>query len=187
MKENKVLIHCCCAICSAYPIQLLKELGYDPVAFFYNPNIYPSAEFQKRLDAQKTLCDESDCELIVEDYSPAIYNEIMEGYENGKEGGPRCTRCFELRLLRTVQKADELGIDNFTTSIPISPHKNFQLISGIGKKFSNYFNIPYLDIDFKKKDGLLKTNKIAKGLNLYRQNYCGCSVSQERLKVKDGM
>lgn len=187
MSENKVLIHCCCAICSAYPIKLLKDMGYEPVAYFYNPNIFPSSEFEKRLEAQKTLCDEAGCELIVEDYSPELYNEIMEGYENDREGGPRCSRCFELRLLRSIQKADELGFENYTTSIPISPHKNFQLISAIGKKFSGYFNINYLDIDFKKKDGLLKTNKIAKELDLYRQNYCGCSVSQERLKVNDGM
>lgn len=182
LKENKVLIHCCCAICSAYPIKLLKELGYNPIAYFYNPNIYPSLEFQKRLDAQKKLCKSLECELIEEEYLPEFYDEIMQGYENDKEGGERCTRCFELRLLKTVQKANELGIKNYTTSIPISPHKNYNLISTIGEKFSKYYNINYLAIDFKKKDGLLKSNKIANDLKLYRQNYCGCSVSAKRLE-----
>ncbi len=112
LKENKVLIHCCCAICSAYPINMLKDLGYNPVAYFFNPNIYPAIEFQKRLEAQRRLCDTADCELIVEEYVPEVYNEIVVGYENEPEGGKRCIKCFELRLLKTAQKTAELSIKN---------------------------------------------------------------------------
>lgn len=175
--NKKVLIHSCCAICSGQPINHLRELGYEPLVYFFNPNIYPELEYQKRLDAQKKLCKDLDCELIVENYIPELYNEVMVGYENHNEGSERCKKCFELRLLRTVQKAKELEIKYYTTSISISPHKNFSVIKEIGKIFSDYFNIQFLDIDFRKKDGLLKTNKIANSLKLYRQNYCGCQVS----------
>jgi len=183
MKEQskKVLIHTCCAICSGHPIKFLQESGYEPVAYFFNPNIHPRSEYDKRLEAQKTLCEKLNCKLIVEDYENNIYNELMTGYEDHKEGSERCKRCFEFRLLKSIQKADELGIENYTTSISISPHKNFEVLTNVGQKFSKYFKVKYLDIDFKKKDGFLKTTKIAKELELYRQNYCGCEMSMQRL------
>jgi len=183
LKENspkipqKVLLHGCCAICSGYPIEHLKELGYEPVVYFFNPNIFPEIEYIKRLEAQKILCDRLCCELIVEEYVPDAFNKIAVGLENEPEKGKRCNVCFELRLLKTAQKACSLGIENFATSITISPHKNFELISKLGKTISREYDINYLDIDFKKKDGFLKSNNLAKSFVLYRQNYCGCEYS----------
>lgn len=159
----------------------LKELGYEPVAYFFNPNLHPSSEYDKRLEAQQKLCKSLDCELIVEDYVPELYNEIMIGFENHTEGSERCKKCFELRLFKSAQKAKELGIGNFTTSITISPHKNFKWIKEIGESFSKVLDIEFLGIDFKKQDGFLKTNKLSKELGLYRQNYCGCEMSMRRL------
>lgn len=188
VKENsKVLLHCCCGICSGHPITYLKDLGYEPIAFFFNPNIQPESEYQKRLEAQKKICKELDCELIVDDYLPELYNEVTIGYENEPEKGKRCQRCFELRLLRTIQKAQDLGIEKYTTTITVSPHKDFDTITKIGKNLSNHFKIDYLELDFKKQDGFLKTNKIAKELNLYRQNYCGCVYSIKNKKDANGV
>jgi predicted adenine nucleotide alpha hydrolase (AANH) superfamily ATPase len=175
--KQDVLLHACCAICSAYPIELLKELGYEPSVYFFNPNIFPEAEYHKRLDAQKSLCDKLACSLIVEEYVPNEYKNVAVGLENEPEKGKRCEKCFELRLLKTAKKAKELGIENFATSITISPHKNFELISKLGKTISQEYDINYLDIDFKKKDGFLKSNNMAKDFKLYRQNYCGCEYS----------
>lgn len=180
MKTNdkkNVLLHSCCAICSGYAIKHLRELGYEPISYFYNPNIYPSAEHDKRLEAHKRLCDALSCELVIEDYAPDLYNEIMVGYENHAEGSERCTKCFELRLLRTVQKANELKISKYTTTISISPHKNFNTLKQVAESFSQYYDTEFLAIDFKKQDGFLKSNLIAKSLDLYRQNYCGCENS----------
>ena len=115
--------------------------------------------------------------MIVEDYETKYFDIISFGLEDEPEGGERCNKCFELRLLKTFEKASELQIKNVTTSIVISPHKNFKRISDIGKNISQKYGINYLDIDFKKKDGFLKSNNIAKKLNLYRQNYCGCKYS----------
>lgn len=187
MKENSssnktVLLHSCCAICSGYPIQYLRELGYEPVSYFFNPNIYPIEEHSKRLEAHKKLCESMNCKLIIEEYIPEIYDEAMEGFENHSEGSERCKRCFELRLLKTVQKAKELGIDKYTTTISISPHKNFNVIKEVGEFFSGYFNVDFLAIDFKKQDGFLLSNLIAKSMDLYRQDYCGCLVSLQRNK-----
>ena len=180
--NNKILLHACCAICSAHPIQLLKEQGYEPIVYFYNPNIQPLEEYSRRLQAQEELCKKLACELIIETYETEVYNEIMVGYEHHGEGSERCSKCFELRLRKSAQKAQELNINKYTTSISISPHKDFNKIRSIGEFFSNKFKVEFMPFDFKKQDGFLKTNTIAKELNLYRQNYCGCEMSRKRLE-----
>ncbi len=177
MKNNKILLHACCGICSAYPIVNLRELGYEPVVYFFNPNIYPDTEYQKRLEMEKILCDYHACELIEGDYDQQFYFDAVKGLENEPERGKRCNVCFELRLEQTAKKAFEIGIHTFTTSIVISPHKNFNLLSEIGAKIAKKYDLEYFAVDFKKKDGFLKTNKISRELNLYRQNYCGCKFS----------
>ena len=172
--ENKILLHACCAICSGYPIAFLKEMGYSPVVYFYNPNLDTFEEFNKRLEAQKIVCDYHSVELIIEPYCAQEYLDYVKGLEQEPERGLRCNRCIELRLLKTFQKAKDLGIKEFTTSLVISPHKNFTKISELGKNISEN----YLAVDFKKKDGFLKTNNLSKELGLYRQNYCGCKFAK---------
>lgn len=171
-KNNKILIHACCGICSGYPIALLKEIGYIPVVYFCNPNIDSIEEFNRRLKAQKTVCSYHNVDMIVEEYNHKVFLEVSKGLENEPEKGTRCDKCIELRLAYTVKKAKELGIKNFTTSLVISPHKNYEKISSIGKLLAD--GIEYIAIDFKKKDGFLKTNNLSKELGIYRQNYCGC-------------
>lgn len=179
MKENnKVLLHVCCGICSAYPIEYLKQSGYIPIVYFFNPNIQPEEEYIKRLEAEKKLCQHLDVELIEEEYIPKMFDIVAFGLEDEPECGKRCKKCFELRLYKTSQKARKLGINNFTTSIAISPHKDYNLISLLGEKIAEKYDLNYLDIDFKKKDGFLKSNNLARELDLYRQNYCGCLYSK---------
>ncbi len=175
--KNKILLHACCAICSGYPISLLKDMGYSPVVYFCNPNLDTREEFERRLEAQKTVCAYHEVELIVEEYNPQEYLDYVLGLENEPERGKRCDKCIELRLKKTAEKAKELGIKEFTTSLVISPHKNFEKISALGKTLSEN----YLAIPFRKKDGFLKTNILAKDLGLYRQNYCGCKFRPQIL------
>lgn len=174
---NKILLHACCAICSAHPINELKNSGYEVVVYFYNPNIFPAEEYQKRLEAERTLCRHFGVELIEEEYRPEEFFEYVRGFETCPEKGARCNLCFRLRLEKSAQKARALGIDTFTTSIVISPHKNFATLTKIGEEIAQAADLNYLAIDFKKKDGFLKTNRISRELGLYRQNYCGCRFS----------
>ena len=174
-QNNKVLLHACCAVCSGYPISLLKEMGYEPVVYFCNPNLDTEEEFKKRLDAQKTVCNHFGVELIVEPYDPQEYLGFVEGFENEPERGKRCDKCIELRLQKTALKAQELDIKQFTTSLVISPYKNYEKIRSLGKAISQ----DYLAIPFRKNDGFLKTNKLSYELNLYRQNYCGCKFAKK--------
>ena len=180
--ENKILIHACCGICSGYPISLLKEMGYSPVVYFCNPNLDTEEEFNKRLDAQKIVCMYHWVDLVIEDYKHEEYLETVKGLENEPERGKRCVECIRLRLRQTAEKAKELDINKFTTSLPISPHKNFEIISKIGKELAG--DLEFIAIDFKKKDGFLRTNQLSKELGIYRQNYCGCEFAKSHLNNK---
>ena len=172
--KNKILLHACCGICSGYPISLLKEMGYEPVVYFCNPNLDSKEEFDKRLDAQKLVCNYHQVELIIEDYNHEEYLNYVKGFEHEPERGKRCNKCIELRLQKTYEKTLELGIKNFTTSLVISPYKDFEKISKLGKELSE----GYIAIPFRKKDGFLKTNSLSKELGIYRQNYCGCEFAK---------
>ena len=176
--NNKIVIHACCGICSGYPISYLKDMGYDVVVYFYNPNIYPEEEYIKRLEAQKKICEHFQVKLVIEIYEPEKYFEYVKGFENEPERGLRCDKCFEMRLKKTAEYAKSINADGFTTSLVISPHKNFAKISDIGERIAKSSGIKYLAIDFKKKDGFLKTNRLSKELEIYRQNYCGCKFSK---------
>jgi len=182
LNENKILIHACCGICSGYPIALLKEMGYEPVVYFCNPNLDTKEEFERRLAAQKTVCEYHKVDLVTEEYNHQVFLEAAQGLENEPEKGKRCDKCIELRLRMAAGKARELGINKFTTSLVISPHKNFDKITKIGLSVSDKdgcLPLEYLPLDFKKKDGFLKTNKLSKELGIYRQNYCGCEFSKQ--------
>lgn len=178
-KNNKILLHACCGICSGYPISWLKEQGYEVVVYFCNPNLDSEEEFQKRLSAQQTVCKNFGVELIVEKYNHDEYLQFIKGLEDEPERGKRCDKCIELRLTYASNKAKELGLDLFTTSLVISPHKNFEKISEIGSKAAKLNDIQYLAKNFKKQDGFLKTNAISKELGIYRQNYCGCEFAKQ--------
>lgn len=178
--ENKILIHACCGICSGYPIALLQEMGYTPIVYFCNPNLDTKEEFECRLEAQKIICMYHWVDLIIEEYNHDEFLYYVKGLEQEPERGIRCDKCIELRLKNAAKKAKELGIKVFTTSLVISPHKNFERISQIGLDIAEeYSDLKYLTIDFKKKDGFLKTNKLSKKLGIYRQNYCGCEFAKK--------
>jgi predicted adenine nucleotide alpha hydrolase (AANH) superfamily ATPase len=172
--ENKILLHACCAICSAHPISLLKDLGYEVVVYFCNPNLDSEEEFQRRLEAQKKLCKHYNVELIIDEYNPQEYLDFVKGLENEPEKGMRCDKCIELRLTKTAKKAVHLGINEISSSLIISPHKNLNKIICIGRDIAKSFNLKYSEINYRKQDGFLKTNLITKDLGLYRQSYCGC-------------
>lgn len=175
--KKKILLHACCGICSGYPISLLKDMGYCVVVYYYNPNIYPDSEYEKRLESERVLCKHFGCELIEGAYEHKLYDEYVKGLETEPEKGARCNKCFELRLEKTAQKALELGIEEFTTSIVISPHKNYEKISQIGEQIATKYDLKYKPFNFRKQDGFLKTNEISKSINLYRQKYCGCKFA----------
>lgn len=175
--KNKILLHACCATCCGYPLHKLFDLGFEPVIYFYNPNISPEAEYLKRLNELKLYLDKKNIEYIEDKYEPEFWAEYIKGLEQEPEKGKRCEKCFELRLLKTAKKTKELNLESFTTTLTVSPHKNSDMIFEIANKIARDENIKFLELNFKKENGFLKTMQIAKEENFYRQNYCGCEYS----------
>lgn len=170
-----VLLHICCGICSSWAIEKLKLDGFLATGFFYNPNIQPEEEYLKRLAAVRDVANLQGIELLSGEYDPQCWLKEVQGLEQEPEGGKRCSVCFELRLQETLRKARELGIKHFTTTLSISPHKNFETINFIGRALCPDGFLPY---NFKKEAGFQKSNNFCREHNLYRQNYCGCLFSR---------
>lgn len=173
---EKILLHACCAVCMAYPVEILKE-NYEPVVFFCNPNIYPEEEYLRRRDELIRYCDEIGCKYIIDDYEPEKWRAYINGLEKEPEKGKRCDKCFQYRLEKSAQKTKELGIKLFTTTLSVSPHKVSKNIFYAGESAANIYGLEFLSQDFKKQNGFLKTMEIAKKNNFYRQDYCGCEYS----------
>ena len=176
--SEKILLHACCAVCAGYPLQLLSSQGYTPVVCFYNPNIHPKEEYDRRLKELISYCGKKNFELIIEEDDTKVWFECVKGLENEPERGKRCIKCFEMRMTKTAEKALELGINKFSTTLMISPHKIRKDIVEAGKNAANKYNLDFVDTDFRKQNGNLKTMAIAKEENFYRQNYCGCIYSR---------
>ncbi|MEE1281988.1 MAG: epoxyqueuosine reductase QueH [Acutalibacteraceae bacterium] len=179
-----LLLHSCCAPCSSYVIEYLSKY-FKITVFYYNPNISPDNEYRYRADEQKRLIEsmslENPVEFLEGEYNPADFFEVSKGLEDAPEGGARCAKCFNLRLSKTAETAQQGNYDYFTTTLTISPLKNSQLINNIGKELSNKYKVSYLLSDFKKKNGYKRSIVLSKEYNLYRQNYCGCIFSKNQV------
>ena len=176
----KLLLHSCCGPCST---AVLEELAkYFSVSIvYYNPNIYPFEEYRKRLENQIKVINEmpftNKVDLIECEYDHNEFLKKVRGFEDEKEGGARCSLCFELRLEYTANEAKKRDYDFFTTTLSVSPHKNSAVLNILGEKVAKEYGVHFLYGDFKKAEGYKRSVMLAKELDLYRQNYCGCEFS----------
>ncbi|SFA69631.1 hypothetical protein SAMN05216249_10179 [Acetitomaculum ruminis DSM 5522] len=187
-KEGKIpslLLHSCCAPCSSYCLEYLNPY-FKIKDFFYNPNISPKEEYEKRVRELKRLTNEmplkNPVEIIEGKYDPDSFFTMAKGMENLPEKGARCYKCYELRLRESAKMAARLKTDYFTTTLSISPHKNAKWLNEIGEELAKQYGVKYLPSDFKKKNGYKRSIELSKEYNLYRQDYCGCIFSK---KAKD--
>jgi len=183
-KEGRVpalFLHSCCAPCSSYVFEYLSEY-FDITDFYYNPNIYPPEEYEKRVREIKRLIEEQphkhEVAFVEGKYDPERFFEIAKGLEKCPEGGERCAKCFELRLRETAKEAKERGFDLVTTSLTISPLKNAALLNEIGERVCREEGVTWLPSDFKKRGGYQRSIELSKEYGLYRQDYCGCVFSK---------
>ncbi len=186
-KGTTLLLHTCCAPCSSTVIANLSKY-FTITIFYYNPNIEPEEEYEKRKEEQKRFIKEYPSMYPISfldcDYEPEKFHQIAKGYEEEKERGARCPRCFRLRLEKTAQMAKEKGFQYFGTSLTVSPYKNALQINEIGKVLEQEYHIPFLYSDFKKENGYQKSIELSKEYHLYRQDYCGCVYSKKEKNLK---
>ena len=182
----RLLLHCCCAPCSSYVLEYLSRF-FEITCLFYNPNISPAEEYEKRAEELRRLISEQPHDIpvsiIVEKYNPEEFFAAVKGFEQVKEGGERCFRCYRLRLEMAAKYAREYNFDYFCSTLSISPLKNAAKLNEIGAELSEIYKIPHLPNDFKKKGGYLRSIELSAEFALYRQNYCGCVFSKNEREV----
>lgn len=177
----KLLLHICCANCGIVPIEILKD-KFELTLFWYNPNIWPQEEYEKRLSNVKQLTEIYHLSLIVGEFEIQKWFELTRGLENEPEGGRRCEICFRMRLEKTVQLARDLiskkkPVDYFTTTLGISRYKNTDLINQIGQELAEKYGIKFYQFEIDKNKVFQHELKLSKKYNFYRQKYCGCLYS----------
>jgi len=185
-----VLLHACCGPCASACEPRLREEGHKVVLFFSNSNIDTREEFDRRLEALRQLAEADGVEVVADEYDHGDWLEqVASGYESEPEKGARCARCFRFSLMRAARYAAANGLEAFTTSLTVSPHKVSPMVFAAGKDAAWAVSVApcgggaaaapaFLEVDFKKADGFLRSLRRSAELGLYRQDYCGCEFSR---------
>lgn len=188
-RRPSLLLHACCGPCSTSCVERLCT-EYNITVYYYNPNITDREEYYLRRDTLLQFIsafnddhrEECHVEYLEGVYDPDRWLDRCAPLKDEPEGGARCEVCFALRLAETARKAGELGIDYFTTTMSVSPHKNYDRIRTLGLSLEEETSSRFLDIDFKKKNGFGRSVELSRQYGLYRQNFCGCEFARAAMK-----
>jgi predicted adenine nucleotide alpha hydrolase (AANH) superfamily ATPase len=176
-----MLLHACCGPCACYTTERLLAEGVTPTLFFYNPNIHPYREYQRRLEGLRQLAVLRELPVVVE---PGYELEsFLAQIVSEPEFGKRCATCYRIRLAKTAAKAKELGCDRFSSTLLISPYQNRELLCEIGRQLAQEHGLTFVDEDFRP--GFWKSQAQAREYGLYRQGYCGCIYSEKDRYYKE--
>jgi predicted adenine nucleotide alpha hydrolase (AANH) superfamily ATPase len=174
-----ILVHLCCGPCASYPVPALLEQGHQVRGLFYNPNIHPFQEHERRQAGVTQLAESLGIEVI----DLAEYDIEKYFQETAFRESQRCRICYYLRLKRTAQIARRGNFEAFTTTLLVSPFQKHELIREIGEQVGEQLGIPFCYQDFRP--GYRETVSRSKAMGLYRQQYCGCLFSErERFKPR---
>ena len=178
---GNLLLLSCCAPCSAGVIKKLAEEGKPFSVLFFNPNIAPAEDYLCRLKANKKVCEHFGINFIE---IPPDHNtwlkDVAQGFEQEPERGARCKRCFLYRLKKTAKYAKENGFTEFSSVLGISRYKDLESVNAAAEIVQKEFDIVYDFNNWRKNSGEQEGIKLAKSLNLYIQNYCGCEFSKRK-------
>ena len=178
----KLLLHMCCGPCSCYPVKVLREKGIEPVGYFFNPNIHPYQEWERRLKTAKEFAEKVNMEFHAEEHY--MLRDFLrkalpaEAAENG-----RCRMCYTWRLEETARFAAEHGFDAFTSTLFYSIYQQHELMKETSEFFAKKYGISFYYEDFRA--GWQEGIDISHELELYRQPYCGCIFSEEERYSKE--
>lgn len=187
-KKEKLLLHICCGPDATVPIMDLKK-EYDVVCFWYDPNIQPKPEHDKRVEAFKKVCEIEWVEYIIWEYDVWNFFKKIEWLEHTPEKWDKCTACYDMRLERSALEARKLWIQYWTSTLNTSPHKDLDKMFNLWEKWSIQETIDpktkeslqdkleFFKIAFRKNKWFERSVEYTKKHDIYRQNYCGCIYS----------
>lgn len=177
----RVLLHICCAPCTIYILNRLRQSSYEVEGLFYNPNIHPVSEYINRKDSVLRICESSDFNVhFFRDLLPEDFFRKVSFHEQEQ----RCHLCWHLRLGETAEYAVKNGFDAFTTTLLISPYQDHARIRQIGEEISEKYSVAFIYEDFRK--GFKESHAISRDMGLYHQKYCGCIYSERERYMSKG-
>ncbi len=175
--DANVLIHACCGPCLEWPLQQMLAENILPVIYFYNPNIHPAVENQRRLENLERVATTKQLPCISD---PLCDPDPWTNYSS--EAGSRCDMCYRVRMTAAAKKTKELGLSSFTTTLLVSPYQDHEAIIAAGQEAGRQFGVEFLARDFRP--GFREGQRMAREDGLYRQKYCGCLISLEKSNFK---
>lgn len=176
----KILLLSCCAPCSCAVIEKLARDNTDVTVLFYNPNIHPEQEYEKRRRENEDFCTRQGVPFVSLEYAPERWHETVKGLENEPERGKRCSACFLMRLRRTAAYAKENGFDIITSVLGISRYKDFDQVTAAGQQAAQEYGIKYDDTNWRRGGLEQERQKLVRETGMYAQDYCGCLYSKRK-------
>ena len=191
---EKILLHMCCGPCSCYTVKKLREENFEPVGYFFNPNIHPYQEWRKRLRAAREFAEKVGMKFFhvnhygLRDFlekTSSVAGKISDAdtFQNADGFHARCKICYAWRLSETAKFAAENNFEIFTSTLFYSIHQNHELMKKIAETFAKQFGVKFYYEDFRI--GWQEGIDLSLQLELYRQNYCGCIFSEEERFSKE--
>ena len=171
----KLLLHICCGPCSFYPLTVLKHKDITPVGYFFNPNIHPFREYERRVDALRTVAAKFHLPVIWDSRGYDI-EHWFQAIGKHREHGLRCPACYRVRLEAAASRAAETGMEAFTTTLLYSRYQRHDVIAETGRSLGKQYGVEFWYHDFRK--GWQQGIDMAVEAGIYRQPYCGCLFSE---------
>lgn len=171
---RRILLHICCAPCSTYTARRLRELAFDVTGFWYNPNVHPFSEHERRRQTLLQYAREVELPVIWEPGFEMV--DFLRRVHGQETFGTRCAICYRMRLERTAQAASREGFEAFTTTLLISPYQDQAAIRGIGEEMAARYGVAFYFENFRR--GWAEHFGLTRQHELYSQKYCGCVYSE---------
>jgi len=178
--KQPLLLHVCCAVCAGDILQSLVASDIKTTLFFFNPNIHPLEEYERRKKETKHYAKKLGIPCVDGDYHPADWFSRMDDKKNEPERGIRCDDCFLMRLEATAKYASTHQFPIISTTLGISRWKDLDQVNRAGMQaVTSALQVEFWPFNWRKKGGSQRMAEIAKREKFYRQTYCGCIFSNQ--------
>ena len=168
--KPSLLLHVCCGPCAIMPLRLLLE-AWRVSGLFFNPNVHPAGEHARRLEGAEAVFGAAGVELVPRGSS---MQAAWESFAGGQR--ERCAMCYETRLTEAASAARAGGHEAFSTTLLVSPYQDHGLIRETGERAGARAGVAFHYEDFRPR--FREGQAIAREMGIYRQKYCGCSLSK---------
>ena len=170
----RIALHACCGPCLLEPFDAISADAEKITVVYANPNIHPVAEYERRRDTLREYAGANEIDVVELEYDPAVW--LARAGIHGRDQKSRCKACYEVRFELVARWAQENGYDALATTLTVSPYQDAEAIAQAGKEAAQAHGLVYLERDFREL--YPQATQRSRELGMYRQNYCGCLMSE---------